>query len=113
MSIETTIIAYLADNLSVPVSGDRPNLAENAEFVTVEKLGSGLKDHLESASIAVQSWSDSRAAADALNETVKTVMAGMAALPEISRCALDTDYNFPDLDTKKARYQALFDVVYY
>ena len=33
-------------------------------------------------------------------------------LTEISRCALDTDYNYPDLATKRPRYQALFEIVH-
>lgn len=112
MIIEKYIIAHLTAHMTVPVYGDRPNLADNDEFITVEKVGGGEKEHIKSASIAVQSWSTSRAAAAELNELVKTAMVGMAALPEISRCALDTDYNYPDLTSKKARYQALFDVVH-
>ena len=55
----------------------------------------------------------SETAAAALNETVKEAMAGLTALPEISRCALVSDYNYTDRSTDTCRYQAVFDVVHY
>lgn len=111
MRIESLIIAHLSKQLSVPVYGDMPDRGAVPEFVTVEKTGSNLSDHIYSATLAVQSWSTSRAAADELNEKVKAAMAKALELNEISRCALETDYNYPDLSTKRPRYQAIYEVV--
>lgn len=111
MNIEQFMINYLSGQLSVGVSGSVPHPLPD-EFVTVEKTGSSLTDRIDGATLAVQSWSTSRAAAAALNETVKAAMEAAAALPEISRCALESDYNYTDLATNKPRYQAVFDVVY-
>lgn len=111
MTIEEYIIDYLAERLSVGVSGSVPHPMPE-EFVTVELTGSSLSDRIHAATIAVQSWSTSRAAASLLNELVKAAMAGASAAPEISRCALNSDYNYTDLSTNKPRYQAVFDVVY-
>ena len=110
--IEATIIDYLSSALSVPVSGDVP---ENppASFVTVEQVGGTKDNKIESASIAVQSWAESRAAAAALNELVKAAMDNAVTLPNISRCHLDTNYNFTDETRKKPRYQAVFEVVFF
>lgn len=112
MTVEQFIIEYLAQALSVNVSGSVPHPLR-AEFVTVEKTGSSTADRIPTATIAVQSWSTSRAAAEALNETVKAAMAGLDAEDEISRCALESDYNYTDLATNKPRYQAVFAVVHY
>lgn len=112
MTIEGFIIDYLDGVLSVPVSGSVPHPMP-AQFVTVEKTGGSETDRIRGATLAVQSWNTSRAAAAALNETVKAAMAGLTALPEISRCALVSDYNYTDRSTNTARYQAVFDVVYY
>lgn len=112
MNIEAFIIEFLSARLDVPVSGDRPDLSTATKFVTVEKTGSNYANHISSAEIAVQSWSTSRAAASELNEKVKKAMAEALHQDCISRCALDTDYNFPDLASKRPRYQALYEVVY-
>ena len=112
MNIEKLIINYLSAQLAVPVYGDVPNLDTEAEFVTVEKVGSSERDHVCKSSLAVQSWSTSRAKAAELNETAKSAMRSAVLLTEISRCALDTDYNYPDLATKRPRYQALFEIVH-
>lgn len=112
MTIEGFIIDRLSDQLSVSVSGSVPHPMPG-QFVTVEKTGSSETDRIRGATVAVQSWSTSRAAAAALNETVKAAMAGLLALPEISRCALVSDYNYTDRTTNTYRYQAVFDVVHY
>lgn len=110
MKIEEYVIAYLGDVLDVHVSGDVP---EMDTFVTVEKTGSNDSRHIRSATIAVQSWAGSRAAAAALNEAVINAMARIAGKPEICRCELNTDYNYPDLTRNKPRYQAVFEIMYY
>lgn len=112
MTIEQFIIEYLTQSLSVNVSGSIPHPMPQ-EFVTVEKTGSMTADRIPTATIAVQSWSTTRAAAADLNEAVKAAMAAMAAENEISRCALESDYNYTDLTTNKPRYQAVFAVVHY
>lgn len=112
MTIEEFIILYLSGILSVPVSGDVPNPMP-ASFVTVEQTGSRETDKIRTATIAVQSWAQTRAGAGRLNKAVEEAMADMISEPEISRCALDTSYNFTDLNTKTPRYQAVFSVIYH
>lgn len=111
MTIEEFMIDYLGTALAAEVRGSVPHPMPD-EFVTVEKTGSSLVNRINAATLAVQSWSTSRAAAAALNELVKAAMAAAVARPEISRCALDSDYNYTDEATNKNRYQAVFDVVY-
>lgn len=110
MNIEEYVIAYLGSVLDVPVSGDVP---EMDTFITVEKTGSNDSRHIRSATIAVQSWGVSRAAAAALNERVINAMTRIAEKPEICCCDLNTDYNYPDLTRNKPRYQAVFEITYY
>lgn len=112
MSIEEFLIGYLGAHIDAPVSGDVPSTRPE-RFVTLEKTGSGHKDHIHRADIAVQSWAGSRSEASALNELVIAAMEMANAEPEISRCALTNDYNFPELETKSPRYQAVFEVVHF
>ena len=113
MKIEEYVIAYLGGVLDVPVSGDVPKMDTLDAFVTVEKTGSSNSRHIRAATIAVQSWAGSRADAAALNESVIYAMDGIAEKPEICRCQLNTDYNYPDLTRNKPRYQAVFEITYY
>lgn len=112
MNIEEFIILFLSGRLLVPVSGDVPSPLPES-FVTVEKTGSGRSNLINSATIAVQSWAATRAAAADLCAQVESVMDSLSAEPEISRCAIDTSYNFPDQARNKPRYQAVFSITHY
>lgn len=111
MNIEEYIIDYLGDALTVSVSGSVPHPMPD-EFVTLEKTGGSVLNHIPTAQIHVDSWSTSRAAAAALSDLVAAAMEAMAAEDEISRCALISSYNNPSLTTDKPRYSATFEVVY-
>lgn len=112
--IEKTILDYLSDCLpDVPVCmevpADRP-----AVFVVVEKTGSSRINHIDSATIAVQSYGATLYDAAALNERIKTAMLyGAVTLDSISRVSLNSDYNYTDTASKHYRYQAVFDVTFY
>lgn len=110
--IETLILDYLTENLSVPVYMEMP-ADPPASFVLIEKTGSGMENHLKSALIVFQSYADTLYNAATLNEMVKDLMLEAADLPDISASRLNSDYNFTDTDTKKYRYQAVFDIYHY
>lgn len=110
--IEEIIIAYLNDCLSVPVHGQVPG-DPPASFVTVERTGAGMRNHICTSTLSVQSWAASQAQAAALNEAVKVAMADSVQLDEISRCHLDSDFNDTDTTRNVNRYQAIFSVVHY
>ena len=109
--IEKTILDYLSNALTVSVYTERRE--QNGMFIVIEKVGGGETNHIKSASIAVQSYADSMYEAADLNEHVKAVMKDIIELPNVSKCKLDSDYNFTDTTTKKYRYQAVFDLIYY
>ena len=113
MTIEEYIVSYLNTELEdVPVSGDAP-ATKPASFVTVEKTGERIKNYVPRATIAVQSWAPSRASAMALNERVKEKMLFMPEAPTVvSKCSLNSEYNYPHEASKHPRYQAVFEVVY-
>lgn len=116
--IETIVLNYLKNSLDVPVCTEKPK-GEIMEYVLIEKTGSGYEDHIESATLAIQSYSDSLYKAAELNQKVKVAMIGdgqteygITAHEDISRCELNSDYNFTDTTTKKHRYQAVYDLVF-
>ena len=120
--IEDIIIQYLSGALTgevgsgeptpFPVSGEVPTPLPET-FVTVEKTGGRIENHIRSATLAIQSWADSQANASALNDEVVSAMESAISLDSISKCQLNSDYNFTDTETKHHRYQAVFDIVYF
>lgn len=122
--IEKIVLDYLTnqmtnDQTTVPVfmeipeipSEDYPTMPER--FILVEKVGGGLTDHINSGSIAVQSYSlNSLYEAAALDEEVRGVMLNMVAQSTISGIRLASNYNHTDTRTKRYRYQSVFEIYF-
>ncbi len=110
--IEKLVLDYLNSELKVPAYMEEPE-HPGKSYVLLEKTGSGCTNHIRRATIAIQSYAESLYKAAALNETVKAVMEQIVELPDICRCALNSDYNFTDPETHRYRYQAVFDITHY
>lgn len=113
MLLEAFVIGKLSDSLSVPVYAEIPDAYPQTGFVIVERTGSWKSNHVPGATLALQSYGETLLGAMQLNESVKAAMEAMAAEPEIGACRLNSDYNWSDPQTKRYRYQAVFDVTYY
>lgn len=112
MIIEKFTAEHLKKELAVPVWLEEPENPPE-KYVIIEKTGSSEKDNIFTAVIAVQSYAESLYEAARLNDRVKKAMKSLILYPEICRCKLNSDYNFTDTQTKRYRYQAIFDIVYY
>lgn len=110
--IEEIVLSYLKEKLDVPCGLEEPKEGTEA-FVVIERTGGGSKEHVSSAVFAVQSYGKTLYEAAELNEKVKQAMLGIAELDRICKIKLNSDYNFTDTETKRYRYQAVFDLVYY
>lgn len=116
--IETVIIRELSGALRAlgeecPVVAEEPANAPE-RFVLVEKTGSGLVNRIGSATFAVQTYAMTLYEAAALCDTVKTAMLDtVLCCGEIAGIRLRGDYNFTDTETRRYRYQAVFDVTFY
>ena len=112
--IEKIILDRLSEKLagSPPVYMETPENAPDS-YVLIEKTGGGEIDRIESAMVAIQCYGPSLYEAAALNERVKNIMREITELDSVSACDLNSDYNFTDPDTKRYRYQAVYDIVYY
>ena len=111
--IELSILNYLKTTLNpttvtAEIRQDMPD-----SFVYVEKTGSSQNDRLFHATFAVQSYAGSLYEAMVLNEAAKAAMFEAVSLSEVTRVELNSDYNYPDLSTKKPRYQAVFEIIHY
>ena len=114
MSIEETIRNYLANRLDCPCWLKVPKgLSLPAEYVLIQKTGSSRRNLINYAVIAVQSCADDLVSAMDLNEEVKSAMDNLVEIQRISGAALNSDYDFTDTQTKKYRYQAVYDITHY
>ena len=110
--IEAIVRNYLKEKLSVEVYMEEPeNIKES--YVILEKTGGRKLNGLKSATIAIQSYAQSLADACLLNEEVKRVLEDIDTQDPISKAELNSDYNFTDTETKRYRYQAVYDFLYY
>ena len=115
--IEITVLNYL---ISKNLTGINNNVylevpeSPPAEYILVEKTGSGEMDRINQAMIAVQSISrTSLVTALGINELVKTAMKEFPEeSTEIYACKLNSDYNFTNTETKEYRYQAVFNLYF-
>ncbi|MHC5375757.1 hypothetical protein ACYSNU_18525 [Enterococcus sp. LJL120] len=110
--IEITIKEFLDNHLSVSAflekQGEMPE-----SYVLFEKTGSGSKNHIPSSTFSFQSYGPTLYKAALLNYELKEVLKGLISLDEITSVRLNSDYNFTDTETKKYRYQAVFDIGHY
>lgn len=115
MMIEKIILDYLNEALDPPVWMEVPKgRTVPEEYVLLEKTGSGRRDHLNSATFAIQSYAGSMYTAAQLNEAVKAAMDSLPLhLDAVSRSSLNSDYNYTDTEKKQYRYQAVYDITHY
>mgnify|MGYP000010793793 FL=1 len=109
--IETVILKYLTGKMKVPVSMEKTDKTVK-RYVLMEKTGSSRSDFINTATIVFQSYAESRYEAAKLNEELITNMDNIIELSEISKSALNSDYDYTDTQTKEYRYQAVYNIVY-
>ena len=109
--IEITILNYLRQLLNVPVYMEEPKKPPES-YVLIEKTAGSKKNHILSATLAIQSYAGTLYGAAKLNEEVKAAMEQSIAISNVSKAALNSDYNFTDTSTKRYRYQAVYNMTY-
>ena len=110
--IEEIIRNYLLQNMSVPVYADVPADPPD-KYVVIERTGGGEEEHIRSARVAVQSYGATRYEAATVHEEVLRKLPNIATGDVVSECALNSEYDFTDTTTKRYRYQAYFELIYY
>lgn len=111
--IEKILYNYLKEyGLSAAVYTEQPK-NKPAAFFLIEKSGSSLTNHIDTATFIIQSYGTSLLHAAELNEEIKAAMLEAITLDEISKVELNGDYNFTDPTTKDYRYQGIYVITHY
>lgn len=111
--IEKVVILFLMNSLNTEnVYAERPvELPE--EYYIVERTGKSEENQIQSATVVVQSISSvSLLRAAEMDHVMEGAMKYLITVPNVSRCKLNTSYNFTDEESKQYRYQAVFDITY-
>lgn len=111
--IEELIISYLNTKLDVPTFAEHPDNNTADEFIIIEKTGGSEEEHINNATIAVQSYAPTLLKAAQLDKLARETLKGIIERDEIARVRLQNSYNFTDTTKKEYRYQSVFFFVYY
>lgn len=109
--IEKTVLDYLSGRLSVPVFAEVPETVPES-YVLIEKSGGSMRNQIWTATIAVKSIAKTLYDAATLNDSAIAAMIEIVNSEDISKCELNSNYNFTDTRTKEYRYQAVFEIAY-
>jgi hypothetical protein len=118
--IEQTIYEYLKSEfegsgvdvfMQVPDQNPAPDY--RAPFIVIEKTGSSVENWIAESTFAIQSYAATLFEAASLSEQVVKTMFGAIAMDDITRVELNSEYNFTDTETRRPRYQAVFDITHY
>ena len=111
--IEATVISHLATELkTTDVYAERPETVPDKYYI-VEKTSSGETNYIQRATIVVQSVSrSSLLEAAQMSKAAEKAMRKLIEQTDVSRCKLNSAYNYTDTETREYRYQAVFDITY-
>lgn len=111
--IEATVITYLIQVLDTDRVYAETPAEPPEEYWLVELTSSGESNHIQSATIAVQAISNvSMLRAAEMSQAAVKAMREITLLQDVSKCQLNSKYNYTDTTMRQYRYQAVFDLVY-
>ena len=111
--IEVILKNFIDNNFDYPAYMEIPNGAPDIFFI-IEKVGGSREDHIDSATVAVQTYAPSMyQAAKISNDMIDDILNHLTDCPEVTSVTLNSSYNYPNTSTKRYRYQALFEIYYY
>ena len=110
--IEVLMLNHLAERLGVPVYAEVPERPPE-QFVVIRKGDERRENFLRCATMLARSYGGSLLGSMELSGRVLAAMDTFTETPRISGCYCTGEYNFTDEETKRHRYQAVFDVYYF
>jgi hypothetical protein len=86
-----------------------PNPTPTTNFVTVERTGGGTRDKVDHPAITVQCWADTRKEAAGMADAVRCDLESLTGTGGFGAVTVESIYHWPDLQSRKARYQLTVD----
>ena len=112
MTIEEIVVGYLTEQ-GYTAYGEEPESPPKT-YAVIGRVGGGMENHISRALITVRSYAPTLLQAAKLNKQIKFEMVyGLPELPQIAGIRLNSDYNNTDPETRRYRYQAVYEITYY
>lgn len=111
MIIEKIVLDYLTETLSAPVVIETPT-ADLTEYVIFRLYDSGKENHINSATIEFECYSDSKYNAATLDEKLREAMENIVVLNEISASKFGGGSDENDSELNRYRYRSFFNLFY-
>lgn len=109
VTIKNAIETYTGISAYMEIPQEHPDT-----FAIIERVGGSQDEHISSAMISVQIYAPTMGyAAQSCDVITQALLYEGINDPVISAISLNAKYNATDTDTKKYRYQAIFDIAYY
>lgn len=111
--IELDIRNFINSSLDYPAYMELPSNPPDIFFI-IEKVGGGQDEHIDTATIAIQTYAASMyLAASTAESLIDSMLNDFILLSNVAKVELNSSYNYPDTKVKKYRYQSLFEIYYY
>ncbi len=104
MNVEQALIKLLKAK-GYDAYADAPNPTPATSFITVERTGGGSRDKIDSPTLAVQCWANGRKAAADMADAVRIDLESFTGTGGFGAVSVQSIYNWPDPQSRKARYQ--------
>lgn len=112
MTIEGIIVGFLGAK-GYAAFGEEPEKPPQT-YLVIGKVGGGMENHISRAMITVRSYAPTLLQAAELSKRVKLDMLyRLPELDEIVKVVMNSDYDNSDPETKRYRYQAVYEITYY
>lgn len=111
--IEELIINHLNEGLSGVCASAMIPAVRPALFVTVERTGGSIENHVKQGMFVTDCYAGSVLDAALLCETVILLMETLPEHDEVASVRLNSHYNDTDTELHEYKYGALFEVTYY
>lgn len=106
VNVEALLVGALNASGGLPAAYAEVPSERPEAFITVERVGGGYADVRDLPMVAVQCWEQSRFEASELAASVASELRSLAHVhPQVGRVNIESIINFPDPDSKQARYQ--------
>lgn len=110
--IRKTLIDYFKTKSDIPISTEIPS-NPSKEFVVVSKMGGGMTDMVNVATVNVRSYSTSALKAAELDEKVQEIIFDSVELDKISGVKLGGEGSGIDTSNKRYMSESIFNIYYY
>lgn len=106
--IEKVLLDYLSEEMDVPVFMELQDGEEPEQYITIQKSGGSLDNHVGATTFYIQSNAPSLFAASLLNERVKETLLNGDVNGMVYGVKLIADFNASDTVSKQYRYHSTF-----